>query len=73
MTVTIRDEYIELFKLLQMANLADSGGHAKMLISEGEVTRNGEPERRKSAKIRPGETICLGDVVIEVAAGEPGA
>jgi len=68
MTVTIRDEYIELFKLLQMADLAQSGGHAKIIVSEGLVMRNGEVETRKSAKIRPGETIQVEDVTIEVTA-----
>ena len=68
MTITIKSDYIELFKLLQMADLAQSGGHAKMIVAEGEVLRNGEVETRKSAKIKPGETIRLGDVTIEVAA-----
>ena len=69
MTITITSEYIELFKLLQMADLAQSGGHAKMIVAEGEVLRNGEPETRKSAKIKAGETIRLGDVTVEVVAG----
>lgn len=68
MTITIKSDYIELFKLLQMADLAQSGGHAKMIVAEGEVLRNGEVETRKSAKIRPGETIRVGDMTIEVAA-----
>lgn len=68
MTITIKSDYIELFKLLQMADLAQSGGHAKMIVAEGEVLRNGEVETRKSAKIRPGETIHVSDMTIEVAA-----
>lgn len=68
MTITIKSDYIELFKLLQMADLAQSGGHAKMIVAEGEVLRNGEVETRKSAKIKSGETIRLGDMTIEVIA-----
>lgn len=66
MQFKITDEYIELHKLIKASDLVDSGGEAKQLIEQGYVKRNGEIETRKSAKIRVGETITIGDVSVEV-------
>lgn len=55
----LKEEYIELIKLLKATQIAESGAMAKILVENGEVTRNGEPEFRKRAKIRQGETICV--------------
>jgi len=63
----LKNEYIELFKLIKVLYLVDSGAQAKLLISEGVVLRNGEVETRKRAKIIKGEIISIGDdVTIEV-------
>jgi ribosome-associated protein len=62
----LRDEYIELFKLIKVLDLVDSGAEAKMIVSEGHVRRNGEIELRKRAKIRQGDIIEIADVTIEV-------
>lgn len=66
MKFELEEEYIELFKLLKVMSVAESGGHAKMLIEEGAVKRNGEVETRKRAKIVLGERIEVGGKVIEV-------
>jgi len=66
MKYELKDDYIELFKLLKTLDLVDSGGQAKMLIAEGYVLRNEEVETRKRAKIHSGETIKIADVTIEV-------
>lgn len=50
-------EYIELIKLLKLLHIAQSGGHAKMMVDQGEVTLNGEVEYRKRAKLRPGDRV----------------
>ena len=50
-------EFIELISLLKYLHLAESGGHAKMMVDEGQVKRNGETEYRRRAKLRQGETI----------------
>ena len=60
----LNDKYIELYKLLKLLDLVDSGAEAKLIIAEGHVRRNGEVERRKRAKIEPGETIEVADVII---------
>jgi ribosome-associated protein len=63
----LEDEYIELYKLLKVLDLVDSGGQAKMIVAEGYVLRNGETETRKRAKIIKGDILIIGDdVKIEV-------
>lgn len=66
MRYELNDEYIELFKLLKVLDLVDSGAEAKLIVSDGHVKRNGEIELRKRAKIRGGDIIEVADVVIEV-------
>ncbi|WP_434581371.1 RNA-binding S4 domain-containing protein [Sulfurimonas sp. NW15] len=67
MKFELKDEYIELYKLLKVLDLVDSGAQAKMIVADGYVTRNGEVELRKRAKIRAGDVLNVGDdVTIEV-------
>lgn len=63
-TFELEEEYIELIKLLKVTRVAESGGMAKQLVDNGEVTRDGTVESRKRAKIRKGETIkALGQTI----------
>lgn len=66
MKFKLEDEYIELYKLLKILDLVDSGAQAKLLIAEGHVKRNGEVELRKRAKIIAGDVIEIADAVVEV-------
>ena len=50
-------EYIELISLLKFLKIAESGGHAKMMVDDGLVLRNGETEYRRRAKLRLGDVI----------------
>ncbi len=50
-------EYIELIKLLKLLHIAESGGHAKIMVEDGEVKLNGEIEFRKRAKLRSGDMV----------------
>ena len=50
-------EFIELIKLLKLLHFAQSGGHAKIMVDDGEVKLNGEVEYRKRAKLRPGDVV----------------
>ncbi len=56
-TLAIRDDYIELYKILKIENMAASGGEAKYLVGEGLVRVNGEVETRKRRKTVPGDTV----------------
>ena len=40
--MTITTEFIKLQDLLKLANLVGTGGEAKIVIQEGEVSVNGE-------------------------------
>ena len=50
-------EYIDLMALLKAVGIAQTGGHAKMIVDEGNVIRNGEVELRRRAKCRKGDEI----------------
>ena len=66
MKFELKEEYIELFKLIKVMDLVDSGAQAKYIITDGYVKRNGEVEMRKRAKIVSGDIIEIADAVIEV-------
>lgn len=66
MKYELKDEYIELFKLLKVLDLVDSGAQAKHLVAEGYVNRNGEQEFRKRAKIISGDIIEIADARVEI-------
>ena len=53
----IEGEYIELIQLLKAIGIAFTGGHAKMIVDEEMIMRNGELETRKRAKLIAGDVI----------------
>ncbi len=57
MAFSLKEEFIELFKLLKVTGLCESGGAAKYAISEGQVKVNGAPEMRKAFKVRAGSRV----------------
>ncbi len=65
-TFTLTDKYIELFKLIKILDLVDSGADAKQIIADANVKRNGEVELRKRAKIIKGDKIQIADINILV-------
>jgi len=64
----LRGEFIELCNLLKLTGVADSGGAGKALVAEGVVSVDGQVELRKTAKIRAGQLVQLGDIEIRVIA-----
>ncbi len=60
----LRGEHVALCDLLKLTGIAQSGGQGKQMIAGGEVTVDGQPESRKTAKIRAGQIVhCLGQSV----------
>ena len=57
-TITITTEYIKLQDLLKFAAIASTGGEAKIMVQEGQVTVNGEVCTQRGRKIRPGDDVC---------------
>ncbi len=62
----ITGDYIELIQLLKAIGIAQTGGHAKMIVDEEMVTRNGEIELRKRAKLIVGDLIEVENFVINL-------
>lgn len=59
--IQINSDYIKLDNFLKLANLVMSGGEAKLVIQEGQVTVNGEVETRRGRKLYAGDKIaCSG-------------
>lgn len=58
-TITITTEFIKLQDLMKFADMVSSGGEAKVLIQEGEVSVNGEVCLQRGRKIRPGDIVSF--------------
>ncbi len=58
--IEISEAPIELYRLLKLANMAESGGAAKHIIAEGLVTVNEAVETRKRKKIAAGDVVGVG-------------
>jgi ribosome-associated protein len=61
-----RDGMIRLGQLLKAAGMVDTGGEAKLVLAEGEVTVNGELETRRGRQLHPGDVIALGDASVRL-------
>jgi ribosome-associated protein len=66
MQFELKDDYIELYKLIKVMDLVDSGAQAKLIIADGYVQRNGEVETRKRAKIVSGDVINVAEAIVKV-------
>lgn len=58
--------YIELNKMLKIIQVAQTGGHANLLITSGEIIVNDEVELRKRKKLRKGDCVQALDTEIEI-------
>ncbi len=66
----LRAEFIEINHLLKLTGFASSGGAGKALVASGAVAVDGQPELRKTAKIRAGQVVTFGDARITVLPAE---
>ena len=64
--IRINTEFIKLDALLKFAGLVNSGGEAKTLIQEGDVLVNGEVCTMRGKKLRPGDTVTLGEETVSI-------
>ena len=65
-TIKINTEYIRLQDLLKFAGAVETGGEAKLLIQEGQVSVNGEVCTMRGKKLRPGDTAELDGLTLVV-------
>jgi len=57
--IAIDTDYIKLDSFLKLANLVMSGGEAKIVIQEGQISVNGAVETRRGRKLYPGDAIAI--------------
>ena len=62
---------IRLGQFLKLANIADTGGMARVLISEGLVSVNGEVETRRGRQLGVGDVVLVdtGEQSFEIRVG----
>jgi ribosome-associated protein len=60
------NEYIELNKLMKAVDVVSTGGEANIRIMNGEVKLNGATVSEKRKKIRVGDKIVYGKIIIVV-------
>ena len=67
LNIKIKTEYIKLDSLLKYSALAETGGHAKEAVQNGEVTVNGEVCTMRGKKIRPGDIFFFENYELHVS------
>lgn len=69
--VVIKDDMIRLGQFLKLADMVENGVEARELITDGEVSVNGEVETRRGRQLHKGDTVTLstpgGDYTATVA------
>lgn len=66
--IAIHTEFIKLDQMLKFAGVLETGGQAKDLIAQGDVTVNGEVCTMRGKKIRAGDVVELYGIRLEVVA-----
>lgn len=64
--IKIDGDYIKLGQLLKLAGVVDSGSYAKIVISEGLVSVNGEIDLRRGRKVYREDVVTFEDEAIIV-------
>ncbi len=57
--IEIQGYMIRLGQLMKLADLVEVGADAKLLLAEGLVTVNGEPEQRRGRQLHPGDVVTV--------------
>ena len=64
--VPITTEFIKLQDAMKFANLVESGGEAKVVIQEGDVSVNGEVCTQRGRKLRPGDSFTIDGITCRI-------
>ena len=56
--IRIETEFIRLDAFCKLTGIVDTGGQAKTLIQNGEVSVNGETCTMRGKKLHPGDTVA---------------
>ena len=60
-TIPIHTPFIKLDQLLKFAGIAETGGHAKEMVADGEVMLNVEVCYIRGKKVFPNDKIVIGN------------
>ncbi|MGN0555751.1 MAG: RNA-binding S4 domain-containing protein [Candidatus Fimenecus sp.] len=64
--VQITTDFIRLDAALKLADAVQTGGHAKIVITEGEIKVNGEICTQRGRKLRKGDSFSFENTVYEI-------
>ena len=64
--ISIKEDFIRLDSAMKLANLVVTGGHAKIVIQEGEVKVNGEVCTMRGKKLYKNDVISVFDEEFEI-------
>jgi ribosome-associated protein len=62
---------LPLGSFLKLAGAASTGGHAKLLVQNGEVIVNGVAETRRGRDLVPGDVVAVGGEEYRVCSSPP--
>ncbi|MCD7827912.1 MAG: RNA-binding S4 domain-containing protein [Clostridiales bacterium] len=65
-TVYIDTPFIKLDAFLKLCDIAQTGGHGKMIIQDGLVEVNGEVCVQRGKKIKPGDRVRYENTIYSV-------
>lgn len=65
--IAIKSEFIKLDSFLKWCGSTQTGGEAKLLISEGKILVNDEVELRRGRKLRPGDRVQICDDIFLIS------
>ena len=55
--ISVKEDFIRLDSAMKLAGIVSTGGHAKLVIQNGEVAVNGEICKMRGNKLRIGDTF----------------
>ena len=64
--IKIKEDFIRLDSAMKLANMVVTGGHAKIVIQEGEVKVNGEVCTMRGKKLHKGDKVEFEDSGFEI-------
>ena len=64
--ISIKEDFIRLDSAMKLADMVVTGGHAKIVIQEGEVKVNGEVCTMRGKKLHKGDKIEFEGVLVEI-------
>ena len=55
--ISVKEDFIRLDSAMKLASLVSTGGHAKIVIQNGEVKVNGEACTQRGKKLHSGDKV----------------